>query len=1246
MTYIFRLIKLRTFQFVCVFAPKVVGNPDQWREIVSTRGIGSTGWVNTSPSMKSTSPLSAALLLVASTALVPAADVSWTGATNATWSTPGNWNPATNAPLAADTAVFDAGSTANLSVTLGAATTVAGLRLDGVVGPVTVSGAQNFTAGALNIGTGTSLTVANGTSAFNASSLTGAGILTLQKSNTLNWTGGGTFTAANSLNFTGTLRLRGGTATTVPGTMVNSWLALGSAAASQAAGTTFDLDTGASTSDAKDFILTDAWTAKTLTLRSLSGFGTLRCDWGGTLGTEIRTVRVDQAADTTFNGLFLSHHGTGGRIRTLRLEKAGSGTLTMAGLVGRQTATTGGSADEVLLDVEGGRLVLTANNTRNGAVTVDSGAVLQIGNGGTTGTVGGGSIANNGELRLDHGTGANITIGNGITGTGTLVKNGAGTVAMTGSLAHSGSTTVNAGTLRLASGASNSVVSVNSGGTLAAGPVASAGLITLKALNLTAGSATTFRVGTTSDQIAVADADGLVVAGSHTISPVYTGGMNPGDSAAIFSYSGTLSGFANLSLVPGTRFQLVDNSFASTVDLQYTGGAITWKGNVTGDWDINTTANWVLDADNSATNFLQGDTVTFDDTATTGSVTLGAAASPLGISFENETLAYTLSGAGGSITGTGGISKSGAATAVVDLANTSTGGTTVTSGSLAFGVGGGTGEIGFGAVNVAAGASLILHRAHTAAGTDPDLDYKTTAKLRDVNGSGGIVLDGGAILFNYPGSGVGFAETPSWSTYSGNLVVKGGSEFRTIRNGATAMGTGTVTLGDATTSGALSQVEGSWTWTNAIAVTGPANQILNRSGAIAGGRILKLQGALSGAGGLTLDDPAAAMTNNLTGFIFTGDSAGFNGTLTIASGIPVRVGGIPGDVSVAGTGVNVGPSGSLGGADIVNHGSLTFSRNNAHTVTNDISGSGQLFVGLTGFGETGSQILSYGGTASHTGATTVRAGTLLVLGGAGLGGSSVTVQAGATLGGAGTITAPLSAAGTIAPGTSVGTLTVTGNTSSTGTLAIEVDGTTADKLAVTGDLDLSGTLTVNEITPFSGTDKVIAECTGSLTSTLTAPAGYTLVQSGSQLLLGKTAGSGYATWIGGFGLGMEVGLDLDPDGDGIPNGVEFALAGGQPAAPGGTTLPAVQDAGSNFTFSFQRDDRAKGTGTGVALAVEAGTDLDVWPEVYLIGVDTAASSGGVVVSNDGDSGPDTITVTIPKGGAEEKFARLRVTESP
>lgn len=140
--------------------------------------------------------------------------------------------------------------------------------------------------------------------------------------------------------------------------------------------------------------------------------------------------------------------------------------------------------------------------------------------------------------------------------------------------------------------------------------------------------------------------------------------------------------------------------------------------------------------------------------------------------------------------------------------------------------------------------------------------------------------------------------------------------------------------------------------------------------------------------------------------------------------------------------------------------------------------------------------------------------------------------------------------------------------------------------------------------------------------------------------------SEYLAWIGGYNLGGLTAISDDPDLDGVPNGAEFVLKNGNPEVPNTTWLPTSSSGGNDLVFTFEREDRAKGTGSGVTVTVEAGTDLADWPDTYQVRADTALSTSGVVITHDGDADPDTITVTIPKNGAPAKFARLKVVGTP
>src|SRR5262249_46281761 len=104
--------------------------------------------------------------------------------------------------------------------------------------------------------------------------------------------------------------------------------------------------------------------------------------------------------------------------------------------------------------------------------------------------------------------------------------------------------------------------------------------------------------------------------------------------------------------------------------------------------------------------------------------------------------------------------------------------------------------------------------------------------------------------------------------------------------------------------------------------------------------------------------------------------------------------------------------------------------------------------------------LTLSGTNTYTGATTVNAGTLLVNGSIAPS-SSVTVNSSAILGGTGVLPSTvINSGGTLAPGNSIGTVTVNGNlTFGPGSVyAVEVSPAAADRTNVTGTATLAGTV--------------------------------------------------------------------------------------------------------------------------------------------------------------------------------------------
>jgi hypothetical protein len=130
--------------------------------------------------------------------------------------------------------------------------------------------------------------------------------------------------------------------------------------------------------------------------------------------------------------------------------------------------------------------------------------------------------------------------------------------------------------------------------------------------------------------------------------------------------------------------------------------------------------------------------------------------------------------------------------------------------------------------------------------------------------------------------------------------------------------------------------------------------------------------------------------------------------------------------------------------------------------------------------------------------------------------------------------------------------------------------------------------------------------------------------------------SPYETWAATNSLGSNA--DGDFDSDGVPNAIEFVLGGDKNTQDLGK-LPTATTDGSNMTFTFVRDRDS--VDSRVSVAIEVGTALGVWPNVFTVGGNTAGSTAGVSVIDNGN-GTDTITLTLPKAPDNKKFARLKV----
>jgi uncharacterized repeat protein (TIGR03803 family) len=138
-------------------------------------------------------------------------------------------------------------------------------------------------------------------------------------------------------------------------------------------------------------------------------------------------------------------------------------------------------------------------------------------------------------------------------------------------------------------------------------------------------------------------------------------------------------------------------------------------------------------------------------------------------------------------------------------------------------------------------------------------------------------------------------------------------------------------------------------------------------------------------------------------------------------------------------------------------------------------------------------------------------------------------------------------------------------------------------------------------------------------------------------------GGGFAAWLtAAGGAGGATAAGSDPDKDGTSNAIEYVL-GSNPLLADFPAQPAATFTPSQIIFTFLRADASESP--DLTLTVETGETLQSWPSGYLIGPNTASSSPGVSVVENGTS-PDLITVTIPKFSSLLKFARLKAVVTP
>jgi outer membrane autotransporter protein len=440
----------------------------------------------------------------------------------------------------------------------------------------------------------------------------------------------------------------------------------------------------------------------------------------------------------------------------------------------------------------------------------------------------------------------------------------------------------------------------------------------------------------------------------------------------------------------------------------YNGATILTAGtlqvNSTGALSLNSafTVNSILD--------LNGFDSTIGSLSGTGSVINGEPSgspspSPVGpatLTVGNDNSNSTFSGVIEDGTGVLQLTKIGAGTLTLTGANTYSGGTTVSAGTLQLGNGGTTGSI---VGNVVDDGILAFNRS-------------------DVFTFGGVISGTGSVR----------------QIGSGTTVLTGANSY----TGGTTIADGTLQLGSGGTSGSIS-----------------GNVIDNGRLAFNRSDVLTFSGAISGTGGVTQIGPGttilagnnsyAGATTIASGTIQAGSANGLsqNSAFTVNSILDLNgFSNTIGSLSGTGTVLNNGTTSAT----------LTAGASNGDSTFSGVLADGTSVLQLV---KSGSGALTLTGSNTYTGATTVNGGSLIVDGS--IASVQALVKANGLLGGRGLIGGNVTNSGIVSPGDSPGTLTVSGNysQSSTGTLRIEIAGLGVgqhDLLAVGGHATLGGTL--------------------------------------------------------------------------------------------------------------------------------------------------------------------------------------------